>query len=104
MVSPQKGFDVSEVRLALVQRENVPLAEGNTHAAEQSIKLSPQVKLQAGQPLSFPFKITIPSGGSPSCQTLNGSIAWFLVGTLARRLRKDTNVEEGVTVYSLKGK
>ena len=104
VVTPQKGFDVSEVRLTLVQRENVPQAEGNTHAAEQTVKLSLQVKLQAGPPLSFPFKVTIPSGGSPSCQTPNGSITWALVGTLARRLRKDTNVEESVTVYSLKGK
>ena len=104
VVTPQKGFDVNEVRVTLVQRENVPEAEGNTHAAEQKIKLSPQVKLQAGQQLSFPFNITVPSGGSPSCQTPNGTIAWSLIGTLARRLRKDTNVEENVTVYSLRGK
>jgi hypothetical protein len=100
MVSPQKGFDVSEMRLALVQRESVPQGQGNTHDAEQTIKLSPQTKLQAGQPVSLPFNISIPSAGSPSCQTPNGSITWLLVGTLARRLRKDTTIEERVSVYN----
>jgi sporulation-control protein spo0M len=99
-VTPQKGFDVSEARLALVQRENVPQAQGNTHDAEQTIKLSSQLRLQPGQPVSLPFKITIPTAGSPSCQTPNGSIAWHLVGTLARRLRKDTTIEESISVYS----
>ena len=103
VVSPQKTFDVSEIRIALVQRENVPQDQGNTHAADQTIKLSPQVKLQTGQQVSFPFKITIPTAGAPSCQTPNGTIGWFLIGTLARRLRKDTNVEESVSVYSQRG-
>jgi hypothetical protein len=88
------------VRLALVQRENVPQALGNTHTQEQTIKLANQVKLHTSQPLSFQFNVTLPPNGLPSCQTPNASITWLLVGTLARRLRKDTFVEESVSVYS----
>ena len=100
LISPQKDFDVNEVRLALVQRENVPQALGNTHAQEQTIKLANQVKLQPSQPLSFPFNVTLPPNGLPSAKTPNSSVTWLLVGTLARRLRKDTFVEESVSVYS----
>jgi Arrestin (or S-antigen), N-terminal domain/SpoOM protein len=100
LISPQKEIDVDEVRLALVQRENVPQALGNTHTQEQPIKLANQVKLHAGQPLSFPFNVTLPPNGLPSSQSPNSSITWLLVGTLARRLRKDTFVEESVSVYS----
>ena len=100
LVSPQKDFDANEVRLALVQRENVPHALGNTHTQEQTVKLASQAKLRAGQPLAFPFNAVVPPNGLPSAKTPNSSVTWLLVGTLARRLRQDTFVEESVSVYS----
>ncbi len=99
-ITPQKEFDVNEVRLALIQRENVPQDLGNVQTQEQTLKLSNQVKLQPGQPLSLPFNVALPTTGLPSTQTPHSSITWLLVGTLARRLRKDTFVEETISVYS----
>ena len=100
LLIPQKQFDANEVRLALIQRENVPQAEGHTHTAEQIVKLAGQVKLQPGQQLTFPFNVAIPPTGLPTCNTPNSSITWVLVGTLARRLRKDTVIEESISVCS----
>ncbi len=99
-VRPQKNFDVTEVRVELVRSEHVARDLGNTYTEETKIKFAGETKLQAGQELKYPFQLTIPNPRPPSSRTNHSEVNWWLRGVLARRLRSDTQVEEGIWVYN----
>jgi len=100
VIAPKKNFDASEIRVDLVRTEDVPRDEGNTYNEEQKIKLAGGTKLQAGQSLKFPFRITIPIGRPPTAQPSQFKVTWQLRGILARRFRGDTQGEADVYVYN----
>ncbi len=100
VIRSQKDFDVTEIRVELVRQESVPREEGNTAEQTQTVKVAAQTELRAGDSLSFPFSVAIPAPGPASVRTRYGSITWLLKGVLARRLRRDTTVQEEVFVYT----
>ena len=99
-INPQKNFDATEVRVELEQTEYVPYDRGNQKVNAVKMKLAGKTKVMAGQPLSFPFQVTVPQPCSPSGSTMNWSVTWKLKGILARFMRKDTAVEQELRVYS----
>jgi hypothetical protein len=100
VVRPTKSFDISEARIELVRREYVPRDMGHEHLDVFRIKIAEGSKLQAGQQITWPFRIEIPGTGFGTMQTRNSSVTWSLRGVLARRLRGDTQVEDQVYVYN----
>jgi sporulation-control protein spo0M len=99
-ISPKKAFDVAEIRVELVRCERVPRDLGNEHETAMPFKLSGGTRLEPGQNLSLPFNIAIPSPVPATFSTPNSTMNWMLKGVLARRLRKDTIVEEGIIIYN----
>jgi hypothetical protein len=100
LVSPQKNFDATEVRVEVEQTEWVPYDRGNQKVSQVKVKLAGKTKFAAGENLTFPFQIQIPQPSSPSGSSNNWSVTWKLKGILARFLRKDTAIEEVIKVYS----
>jgi hypothetical protein len=100
IVNPQKSFDATEVRVELEQTELVPVDRGNQKVNALKLKLAGKTRIEAGQPLSFPFQLTVPQPCSPSGSTMNWSVTWKLKGILARFMRKDTSVEQELRVFS----
>lgn len=100
LVRPQKGFDVSEVRLELVRREYVPRDLGNTFCEAKKVKLAGRTRLQPGQVLALPFSIAIPEAVPVTMRTHHSSVTWSLIGVLARSLRRDTSAEQEIFVFS----
>jgi sporulation-control protein spo0M len=100
-VSPEKEFDVTEIRVELVRRERVPRGLGNERETSIPCKLSERTHLQPGQTLAFPFNLKIPSPAPATFSTPNASLIWVLKGVLARRLRKDTIVELEIGIYNI---
>jgi sporulation-control protein spo0M len=100
LVSPQKNFDATEVRVELEQTEWVPYDRGNQKVSVIELKLAGKTKFSAGETLRFPFQIQIPQPCSPSGSSQNWSVTWKLKGILARLLRKDTAVEQEIKVFT----
>lgn len=100
LVTPQKNFDATEVRVEVEQTENVSYDRGNQKVNTVNIKLAGKTKFTASETLRFPFQIQIPQPCSPSCSSNNWSVTWKLKGILARFLRKDTFVEQEINIYS----
>jgi len=100
VVQPQKGFDVSEVRLELVRQEYVPEGKGNTFREAKPVKLAGRTRLQPGQELAIPFSIVILEAAPATMRTHHSSVTWSLVGVLARSLRRDTYAEQEIFVFS----
>ena len=99
-VNPKKEFDVTEIRVELVRRERVPRDLGNERETLLPVNLSDGTRLKPGQNLTLPFNIAIPSPVPATFSTSNSTLDWMLKGILARRLRKDTVVEEGIIIYN----
>jgi hypothetical protein len=93
IINPQKNFDATEVRVEIVRTEHVSRDKGNTHTEKQTIKLAGGIKLVAGQPLTYPFRIAVPTLRPPTSQTQKFRVGWQLSGILARRFRGDTQVQ-----------
>ncbi|MBI5304202.1 MAG: sporulation protein [Chloroflexi bacterium] len=100
IVRPQKNFDVTQVRIQAIRKEFVPRDQGNTFVEEATIKLAGATKLAAGQTLTYPFQITLPTPRPPTGHTAHGEVSWAIKGVLARRLRGDTTVDETIWVYN----
>jgi hypothetical protein len=99
-VNPKKEFDVSEIRVELVRSERVPRDLGNEHETSLPVKLTDGTHLKPGQNLALPFNIAIPSPVPATFRTPNSTLDWKLRGVLARRLRKDTIVEEEIVIFN----
>ncbi len=99
-VCPKTPFDVTEIRVELVRREYVPRSEGHEHIATVPVKVSGGTRLEPGQNQTFAFNIPIPAPAPATLKTVNGTLKWSLKGILARRLRKDTFLEEEIFVYN----
>ncbi len=100
LVTPQKNFDATEVRVEVEQTEYVSYDRGNQKVNVVQTKLAGKTKFSAGETLRFPFQIKIPQPCSPSCSSNNWSVTWKLKGILARFLRKDTAVEQAMNIYT----
>jgi len=100
LVSPQKTFDATEVRVELEQTEWVPYDRGNQKLNTLKMKLAGKTKLSAGENLSFPFQLSIPQPCSPTGFTNSWSVSWKLKGILARFMRKDTAAEVELKIYT----
>ena len=118
LVHPQKAFGVSEVRVELVCLERMPSGAGTgqgavtfninipsrrvlANEAQQVVKaqVAGKTKLEAGQQVAYPFRLTIPATGLPSGHYHDGSVDWLLKGILARSLRADTQVDAEILVF-----
>jgi sporulation-control protein spo0M len=119
LVHPLQEFDVTEVRVELVRVERVtstaspleglgqvnivharigsdPLVNEARHV--EKVKVAGGSKLQPGEELVYPFRLTIPSPAPVTCHTGSGEVTWLLKGVLARRLRSDTQCEAEILV------
>ena len=100
LVSSQKNFDATEVRVEVEQTESVSYDRGNLRVNTVKVKLAGKTKFTAGETSRFPFQVQIPQPCSPSGSSAYWSVTWKLKGGLARFLRKDTSVEEEIKVFT----
>ncbi len=71
-----------------------------THEAARVVLREP-FRLQPGQELEIPFRLTIPQLGRPTCTTGgNGWIRWYLQGVIDRPRARDYRVEQEVYVFN----
>lgn len=98
-VQAHKDFNASEVRLELVCTEYVSFDHGNEQITTTSVRLAGNTQFASGQTKTFPFEIAVPES-TPTVQTAHGTARWTIKGILARRLRKDTSVEQELEVYT----
>lgn len=100
-IYPHKSFTANEIRLELVQYENVPYDQGNTDETTiVEVKLADKTQFNPDEPLSCPFQLALPADMVPSTAGDWGAITWYLRGILARTLRSDTHGETEIMVYS----
>ncbi len=97
-VLPHKDFS-SDVRVELVRDEYVPRDRGNSSQETLPFKLAANTRFVAEQPQTFPFQAVLPPTAAPSLDAPHSSLTWTIKGILARRLRKDTSVEQELQVY-----
>jgi hypothetical protein len=101
LVQPRDNFSVSEVRLELTRTEYVPRASGDTEShAEGKVKLADKVEFWPAHPVEYPFALTVPRQGMPTRSTQFSAVTWSLTATLARRLRKDSEISAEIEVYN----
>jgi hypothetical protein len=99
-ITAHKDFKLTDIRLELVQSEYVAESSGNTHQMTVKAALAGSTAMTAGQSLSLPFKIEIPSEGLPTLNAPHSKVSWNLYGTLARRLATDYHIDQPLQVYN----
>jgi hypothetical protein len=100
LVTAQKNFDATEVRVEVEQTEYVSYDQGNQKVNTVPVKLTGKTKFAAGETLRFPFRVQIPQPCCPSGSSNAWSVSWKLKGILARFMRKDSAVEQELKVYT----
>jgi hypothetical protein len=100
VMTAHKDLKLSDIRIELVQCEDVPESSGNTNESKVVETLAKGTVLTAGQSLSLPFQLTIPEQGLASFSGSNSSVTWTLTGILARRLATDYHVFKELQVYT----
>ena len=102
-VMPKKNFTASAIRLDLVRKEMVSRADGNEYTAEIKTQVSGKKELKAGEDFQLPFSLAIPDPSPVTYQSPKVTVTYTLRGVLARTLRKDTAVEEEISIYHQRG-
>lgn len=101
LVRPQAEFSVTDVRLELLLTEHVARSYGNTRIhSKGKVKLADKVDFTPGQAIEYPFTLQIPEDGMPTRSTGHSTTAWSIKATLARRLRRDTEITVDIEVYN----
>jgi hypothetical protein len=101
LVQPRENFSASEVRLELTRTEYVPRASGDTEShAEGKVKLADKVEFWPAHPVEYPFAVLVPRQGLPTRSTQFSHVTWSLTATLARRLRRDSQIAIQIEVYN----
>jgi sporulation-control protein spo0M len=99
-VNPQESAKGRTVRVQFERRRtDTPDNMKFTETATQ-IELARDVKLEAGQPLQFPFQIPLPEGMPPTYAASRSHMHWFLEGIIDRKMRSDFVVEAEMVVYT----
>lgn len=99
-ILPHTDFSAAEVRLEMERSENVPINTGYSQSKAFGLKLAGPTQFRAGEPQSFPFQAPLPADAAPSLQTAHGTLTWTMKGILNRRLRRDTSVDQVITVFT----
>ncbi len=100
VIRPVKSFDVTQVRLELVRSETVSYDQGLAKEEVIKVKLADKMRLEGGQTVNLPFKVQFPIPCPPSAASDDWTLVWKVKGVLARFLRKDTTVEQEITVFT----
>ena len=99
-VNPQESAKGRSVRVQLERRRtDTPDNMEHTETAIE-VELARDVKLEAGQPLQYPFQIPLPEGSPPTFAAAKSYMHWYLEGIVDRKLRSDFVVEAEMVVYT----
>ena len=99
-VHPQESAKGRTVRVQFERRRtDTPDNMKFTETATQ-VELARDVKLEAGQPLQFPFQIPLPEGMPPTFAAARSHMHWYLEGIIDRKMRSDFVVEAEMVVYT----
>ncbi len=99
-IEASKECKFTDIRLELHQLEEVSDSSGNTSVTSWKTKLAGSTVMRAGEKLSLPFHIAIPSAGLPSLDAGNRKVNWILEATLARRLASDDHISHSLKLYA----
>jgi hypothetical protein len=104
VATPLQACRATEVRVALVRREDVPRNDGNTKEVEEAAAiLDGEVDLSLGAPREWPFELQLPAVVVPCLATKHSRVTWLLKGIGSRRLRRDYRVTQPLDVHSAPG-
>jgi len=101
VATPLQACRVTEVRVVVVRREDVPRNDGNTKEVEEAAAiLDGEVGLSLGAPREWPFQLQLPAVVVPCLATKHSRVTWLLKGTGSRRLRRDYRVTQPIDVHT----
>jgi sporulation-control protein spo0M len=99
-INPQESAKGRTVRVQLERRRtDTPDNMKQTETAMQ-VELARDVKLEAGQPLQYPFQIPLPENSPPTFAAAKSYMHWYLEGIVDRKMRSDFVVEAEIAVYT----
>lgn len=105
LVRPQASFGVTEIRVELLLTEYVPASAGNTRTHSQGkATVAGKVDFTPGEDGEYAFTLPIPKEGKPTRTTELSTTTWTLKATLARKLRRDTEIMVDIEVYNGPGR
>ncbi len=99
LMQARDDIKLTDIRMELVRSEKVPENAGNETEERLSWRLAESTSLAAGQTLSLPFQIEIPTDAAPSVTLHHGDIWWKIDGILARRLAQDYHIEQPLEIF-----
>jgi SpoOM protein len=101
IATPLRACRMTEARVELVRREEVPRNEGNTKEVEEAAAiLDSEVSLSLGAPREWPFQLQLPPVVVPCLRTEHSSVTWLLKGIGSRRLRRDYRITQPIDVHT----
>jgi Arrestin (or S-antigen), C-terminal domain len=101
VATPLQACGMTEVRVELVRREDVPRNDGNTkEVVEATSILDGEIGLSLGAPREWPFELQLPAVVVPCLATKHSSVTWLLKGIGSRRLRRDYRVTQPIDVHT----
>lgn len=101
VVQAAGAFNATDVRVELIQFEEVPEREGNTNEETHgTLVVAQDLQFQPGVNQEYPFQLVLPATLCPSLHTDHGAVHWGVKLVVARRLRSDYNLTKEIGVYT----
>jgi hypothetical protein len=91
-------LSIQGIRVELVQLEDA----GSRKSEEVLVKteISGSASFNQSEAPSFDFSLKIPPDASPTASSLHSSLRWMVKAVVARRMKTDFNVEQGVIFFN----
>jgi hypothetical protein len=99
-INPRESAKGRAVRVQLQRRRTDTPDNMQSNETAMQVELARDVKLEAGQPLQFPFQIPLPEGVPPTFAAAKSYMRWYLEAVVDRKMRSDFTAEAEVVVYS----
>jgi Arrestin (or S-antigen), N-terminal domain len=99
VVKAQESVKTAGIRVDLVCREKVEVADGKEWSELIDTKTIADARTLEPSEVEFPFEVEVPESAQPSLEIPVGEITWLVRAIVGRRFRTDTTLEQVFTVY-----
>ena len=99
-VQPRESVKARSVRVQFERRRTDTPDNMESTESGPEVELARDVKLEAGQPIQYPFQIPLPEGVPPTFAAAKSHMHWYLEGIVDRKMRSDFVCECEVVVYT----
>ncbi|HEX8743788.1 MAG TPA: DUF2510 domain-containing protein [Thermoleophilaceae bacterium] len=99
-VQPSESVKARSIRVQFERRRTDTPDNMESTQSGPEVELARDVKLEAGQPLQYPFQIPLPEGVPPTFAAAKSYMHWYLEGIVDRKMRSDFVCECEVVVFT----